>query len=338
MMFHRDNQSQSEMQPLKQPKTMSRALLIVILILAGPLTVVGQSRKYVSQFNFFQSYYNPGLTGYEGSALRGFVRNQWSGFEGAPRTMFFSGELDLAEMKGEESPALMGKNAASLNLLFDSYGAFKETSVILGYASRVRLTEKHNLRLGAGVSYTNVKLDGTSMTVEQQNDELLGQYIGGFSDMRILDFNIGLALTHEKYYLSYAMHQVNGGRISSGDEFMDGRPINYIVQAGYREALSDKLAVIGNFFYRNQKDLPDNVEFNVKALLMDKIWLGAGHRVDYANNLQMGFLLKKLKVGYVYEFPTNGSYLLPGNTHEFMAIFSLFRTNERRHTKEVLIW
>lgn len=339
MMFYKDNQRQlGQMQTLKQPKTMNRALLILILILAGPLTVVGQSRKYVSQFNFFQSYYNPGLTGYEGGALRGFVRNQWSGFEGAPQTMFFSGELDLAELKGEESPALMGKNAASLNLLFDSYGAFKESSLILGYASRVRLTEKHNLRLGAGVSYTSVKLDGNTMTVEQQNDELLSQYIGSFSDMQILDFNIGMALTHEKYYLSYAMHQVNGAKISSGDEFIDGRPINYIVQAGYREALSDKLAVIGNFFFRDQKDLPTNIEFNLKALLMDRFWLGAGHRVDYANNFQMGFLLKKLKVGYVYEFPTNGSYLLPGNTHEFMAIFSLFRNNERRHPKEVLIW
>ncbi|WP_230981249.1 PorP/SprF family type IX secretion system membrane protein [Echinicola salinicaeni] len=324
----------------RKPSGKMKKVLVytLILLLSAPMLVQGQSRKYISQFNFFQSYYNPGLTAYEGSALRGFVRNQWSGFEGAPRTMFFSAELDFGEMKGEEDPALMGKNAASLNLLFDEYGAFRETSLVLGYASRIRLTEKHNLRLGAGVSYTNVKLDGTAMTVEQQNDELLGQYIGGFSDMQIIDFNVGLALTHEKYYLSYAMHQVNGGGFSSGDEFMDGRPINYIVQAGYREAISDKVAVIGNFFYRNQEDLPDNVEFNLKALLMDKLWLGAGHRVDYANNLQLGFLLKRVKVGYVYEFPTNGSYLLPGNTHEFMAIFSLFRTNERKHAKEVLIW
>ncbi|WP_200977842.1 type IX secretion system membrane protein PorP/SprF [Echinicola sp. 20G] len=313
-------------------------IYICLIIFLVPFTSTGQSRKYISQFDFFQSYYNPGLTGYEGSTIRGFVRNQWSGFEGAPRTMFFSGELDFAEMKGTEDPAMMGKNAASLNLLFDSYGAFKETGLILGYASRIRLTEKHNLRLGAGVSYTTVQLDGNAMTIEQQGDDLLGQYIGSFSDMRIMDFNLGLALTHQKYYLSYAMHQVNGGRISSGDEFMEGRPVNYIVQAGYREALNDHLAVIGNFFFRGQEDLPNNVEFNLKALLMDKVWLGAGHRVDYANNLQMGFLLNKLKVGYVYEFPTNGSYLLPGNTHEFMAVFSLFRSNKRNRPDEVLIW
>lgn len=137
---------------------------MLLLMLASATSVKGQSRKYISQFSFFQSYYNPGLTGYEGSTLRGFVRNQWSGFEGAPKTMFFSGELDFAEMKGDADPALMGKNAIGLNLLFDKYGAFNETGLVVSYASRVRLTEKHNLRLGAGVSYTNVRLDGTAMT------------------------------------------------------------------------------------------------------------------------------------------------------------------------------
>ncbi|MDN3671080.1 type IX secretion system membrane protein PorP/SprF [Echinicola jeungdonensis] len=312
--------------------------IFIIISMIGSGETLAQSRKYISQFNFFQSYFNPGLTGYEGSAVRGFVRNQWGGFEGAPKTMFFSAELDFAELQGRENPALMGKNAASVNLLFDNYGAFRETSLILGYASRIRLTEKHNLRMGAGINYTSVRLDGASLTVEQQNDDLLGQYMNGFSDMQILDFNLGLALSHEKYYLSYAMHQVNGGNISKGDEFLEGRPINYIVQAGYREALSNDLSVIGNFFFRKQKDLPDNIEFNLKALMKDKLYVGLGHRVDYASNIQAGFLLKNVRLGYVYEFPTNRSFHLPGNTHEFMAIFHLFRTNERKYPEEVLIW
>ncbi|QDH81319.1 type IX secretion system membrane protein PorP/SprF [Echinicola soli] len=334
-----DQQGQSSVLTNNQFIKMNKiAISILFLMLVGSSVVMGQSRKYISQFNFFQSYYNPGLTGYEGSTLRGFVRNQWSGFEGAPKTMFFSGELDFAEMKGSEDPALMGKNAVGLNLLFDQYGAFDETGLVVSYASRVRLTAKHNLRLGAGVSYTNVRLDGTAMTVEEQADDVLSNYIGGFSDMQIVDVNLGLALTHANYYLSYAMHQVNGGKISSGDDFMEGRPINYIVQAGYREALGNNMAISSNFFFRSQKNLPDNVEFNVKALFMDRFWIGGGHRIDYANNLQAGLIFDKFKLGYVYEFPTNGSYLLPGTTQEFMVVFNLFRKNERRQPDEVLIW
>ncbi|WP_044202784.1 PorP/SprF family type IX secretion system membrane protein [Echinicola pacifica] len=313
-------------------------ILILTLFLTAPISLMGQSRKYISQFSFFQSYFNPGLTAYEGSTARAFVRNQWSGYEGAPKTSFISAEVDFAEAKGMTDPALAGKNAASLNVLFDSYGAFREANMILAYASRVRITEKHNLRLGAGISYTNIRLDGNSMTTEQTNDETLQGYIGSFSNMQILDFNLGLALTHANYYLSYAMQGVNGGRMSAGDDFLDGRPVTYIAQAGYREALNKDVAVIGNFFYRAQADLPDNIEFNLKALLMDKLWLGLGHRIDYANNVQMGIVLPKMKFGYVYEFPTIKSYLLPSSTHEFMLTYSLFDSYVRKNSHEVIIW
>ncbi|MEB2779836.1 type IX secretion system membrane protein PorP/SprF [Algoriphagus sp. C2-6-M1] len=308
------------------------------LMISGLSQLQAQSRKYVSSFNFFQSYYNPGLTGYEGSTVRGFVRNQWSGVEGAPKTYFFSTELDFGELAGEEDPALTGKNAVSVNLLFDTYGAFRETELTLGYASRIRISEKHNLRLGAGLNYQSIRLDGNALSTEEQNDPMLGQYIGKFSNMNVVDFNLGIALTHANYYFSYGIHRVNGGKITSGDEFMDAYPASSIFQAGYRNAVSDNLAVIVNGMYSTQKNQDDNIEFNFKVLMMDRIWLGLGHRIDYATNAQLGIVTNRLRIGYVYEFPTGGGYNLPGNTHEFTAVFNLFRDNVRTDAQQVVMW
>jgi type IX secretion system PorP/SprF family membrane protein len=319
---------------------MNRFSYILTGLLAVGLAIrsQGQSRKYVSNFSHFQSYFNPGLTGYEGSTVRGFVRNQWSGIEGAPRSYFVSAELDFGELSGELDPALMGKNAVSVNLLQDTYGAFRETEMIVAYASRIRLTAKHNLRLGAGMIYQNIQLDGNLLSTEEANDPILGQYLGGFTNMQVLDFNLGLALTHSNYYVSYGMHRVAGGEIMSGDEFMDGYPTSNVFQAGYREALSPGLAIIVNAFYRTQNDINDNFELNLKTLLMDRIWLGVGHRFNSATNFQTGILTKRLRVGYLFEFPMGGGYNLPGNTHEFTAVFNLFRDNTRRSDQEVLIW
>jgi type IX secretion system PorP/SprF family membrane protein len=313
--------------------------ILALLLFAGALTeVAAQTRKYVSQFSHFQSYFNPALSGYEGSILRGLVRNQWAGFEGAPKTYFFSAELDFAEMGGERDPALTGKNALSLNLLNDTYGAFRENELTVAYASRVRLTNSHNLRLGVGVSYQSVRLDGNALTSEQASDPTIGQYIGTFSDMQVIDFNIGLALTHEQYYVSYGVHRVNGGAIQKGDEFMDGYPAEQMIQAGFREAVTPDFSIIANGFFRSRKDLPNVTELNLKALLMDKVWIGAGHRFEYANNIQFGLLTKRLRIGYVYEFPLSGTYLMRNSTHEFTAILSLFRDNQKSHSREVLMW
>ncbi len=297
-----------------------------------------QTRKFVSQFSHFQGYFNPALTGYEGSVVRGFVRNQWGGIEGAPKTYFMSAELDFGELAGEVDPGLLGKNALSVNLLQDNYGAFRENEITVNYAARVRLTERHNLRLGTGVSYQSIRLDGNSLTTEEANDPVIGKYFGTFSNVNVVDFNIGMALTHANYYLSYGIHRVNGGNIQNGDEFIDGYPSEQMIQAGYREALNENLAVAANGFYRSRKGLPDIMELNLKVLMMDRLWLGVGHRIDYSTNAQIGFLVGKLRLGYVYEFPMANSYLLPGGVHEFSVALNLFRTNERKEKDEVLIW
>lgn len=297
-----------------------------------------QSRKFMSQFSHFQGYFNPALTGYEGSMVRGFVRNQWGGIEGAPKTYFVSADLDFGELSGESDPALLGKNAFSVNMLQDNFGAFRENELTVNYASRIRVSQNHNLRMGAGVSYQSIRLDGNALTTEEASDPTIGQYIGTFSNVNVIDFNLGMALTHENYYLSYGIHRVNGGSLQSGDEFMDGYPSEHMVQAGFRQAVSDKLALSSNAFYRSRTNLPDVLELNLKLLMLDRFWIGMGHRFNYANHVQAGLLTKKLRIGYAYEIPMIGSYLLSGGIHEFTVALNLFRSNERQSERQVIMW
>lgn len=299
-----------------------KKILLLIIALGLSTSLFAQSRKYISQFSHLQQYYNPGLAGYEGSMLRGFVRNQWAGWEGAPMTYFISAELDFGQLSGESDPSLLGRNAASLSLFQDSYEAFTETELIVGYASRIRLSETTNLRLGAGINYNTVRLDPSRMTTEQANDPLVTQWSGNFADMQIIDFNIGMALTHAKYYVSYGVHNVNQGGISRGDIFMDRKPAVGILQAGFREQVSPDLLFVTNMMWRTQSDLPDNLELNVKMLMKNRIWLGAGHRADYANNFQLGLVFGNMRFGYIYEIPVQR--LLSNVTHEFMLTYSIF--------------
>lgn len=313
-----------------------KKIFILLIVFGSSTSLFGQSRKYISQFSHFQSYFNPGLTGYEGSAVRSFVRNQWSGLEGSPKTYFLSAELDFGDLGGGSDGDLLGKNAMSVNLLHDTYGAFRETELLLGYASRIRLSANHNLRLGVGLSHQQIRLDGTLLNPEEQNDPTLGQYLGQFTDMTVTDFNIGMALTHRNYYVSYGMHRVNGGRLTSGDAFMDRYPASNILQAGFRDRIGGSMSLIVNGMYRTQADLPDQLDVNVKLLLQDRVWVGVGHRADYASNVQFGVLAGGLRLGYVFEFPVAQSYQLPGRIHEFTAILQLFGRD--RDSSQVPIW
>ena len=140
---------------------------ISILLLALLLSVgtFGQSRKYMAQFSHMQGYFNPALTAYEGTMVKGLVRNQWAGWEGAPKMNFISAELDLANLGGSSD---LGKNALGVNLLSDEYGAFTESDLILSYATRIQVSEKAGLRMGAGLNINSIRLDGTRLTTSKQ--------------------------------------------------------------------------------------------------------------------------------------------------------------------------
>jgi len=308
---------------------MKKQLLLISILLLIASGVNAQSRKYISQFSHLQQYYNPGLAAYEGSMIRGFVRNQWLGWEGAPKTYFISAELDFGQLAGETNPGLLGKNAMSLSVHHDTNGAFEETELILGYASRVRLSKTTNLRLGAGINYKTIRLDGNNLTTKQASDPTTGRYANTFANLAILDFNLGLALTHNNYYISYAVHNVNGGKLNKGEVLMEGIAVSGIFQGGYRNRISENIALATNVMWRTQENYRDNVEFNFKVLLMNQMWVGAGHRVSYANSFQLGFILGKTRIGYVYELPMMRSYLLPNSTHEFMLSYSLFKGDMR---------
>ncbi|KAI9550172.1 hypothetical protein GHT06_003544 [Daphnia sinensis] len=196
--------------------------------------------------------------------------------------------------------------------------------MVLSYSTRVQISKSAQLRLGAGLNINSVRLDGTQLTTEQANDPTVMQYFGGFAKMNILDLNLGLSLTHPNYYVSYGVHNVNQGRMSSGDIFMEKKPMVGIAQAGYRNSLTPNLDVIVNGMWRTQSNLPANIELNTKLYF-----------TILSGSEELGFLMKSMRLGYVYERPMLKSYLLPNTTHELMLSIGLFtKAQEVKKTQE----
>nr|WP_083833705.1 type IX secretion system membrane protein PorP/SprF [Belliella baltica] len=134
------------------------------------------------------------------------------------------------------------------------------------------------------------------------------------------------------------MENINQGSINFGDIFFDKKPRVSVFQSGFRHTISPVVSIASHVMYRAQDDLPNHFEANIKGIFMDKIWVGVGHRVDYANNFTFGVVHKQIKLGYTHEIPTNKSYLIPQPTHEFIATFSLWRKYGNGNDGDMVIW
>ena len=330
-----------------------KKLILSILLVASVLGANAQNRKHIANFQLFQQYYNPSLTGYEGSMLKGFHRNQWTGFEGAPRTYFASAELDLADVSAWKKSDLLrtrqddyysrqagAKHAFGVAVLQDEFGPFSESQVQLSYASRVRLSERLSLRWGGAVVYNAQRLDGNKLTVDNESDPEFQGVLGQRLRQGKLDLNLGWTLTAENFYIGYAMQDVaRGGIVSGGDEFLqDLYTRKHLVQAGYRTALSDEFGLVANAMLQYDDKLKESTEVQLKAIYQNMFWLGGSYRQDLAWSATAGLRLDQFRIGYAYEIPIQNARHVSRSTNEISLTYNLIPVKYPKYGRQVTIW
>lgn len=320
---------------------------LIIFLLISALGAQAQSRKHITNFAQFQPYFNPAFTGHEGSVLKSFYRNQWTGFDNAPLTGFIAGEFDLADLKTEEnssnqptaSLAASARNAMGVSLLHETFGPFKEGQLQMNYASQVRLSEKLSLRAGAALTYAYVKLDYNMLTLDQANDPEYQDILISDNKSDKVDVNVGLLLNAENFYLGYALQDAAKGKlVSSGYYLHNGTNTQHLVQGGFRKGLSEQFGVVVNGIYHYDAKLKETLEGQLKGVFNNTLWAGAGYRKDLAYILTAGVQLRQVKFGYAYETATRNAKTSNRSSNELVLTYNLFSAKERNANRSISIW
>ncbi|GAB3822029.1 PorP/SprF family type IX secretion system membrane protein [Pontibacter rugosus] len=331
---------------------MKRVLLSIAFILSV-LGVQAQNRKHVANFSLFQQYFNPALTGYEGSIVKTYYRNQWTGYEDAPKTIFASAELNMADMVAwknnnqsvtsddeVDSQQAGAAHAFGFAVLRDEFGPFSETQLQLSFGTRVRLSEKLALRWGAAATYSANRLNGNRLTVDQENDVMFQDYLGNTSRASKADVNLGLTLTSDHFYVGYAMQDVLKGKaVNGGDDYLDNTYARqHVVQAGYRTAVSEQFGLVANAIYRYDDYLEETVEGQLKGVFANTFWASAGYRKDQAYTLGAGARLNQFKIGYMYEAPVQDAKHISRSTNEITLTYNLVQVKYPKSGRTVTMW
>ncbi len=288
--------------------------------------------------------------------LRSAYRNQWTGFEDAPKTILAAVELNLENLRSNDRPfasksereaAEMGsaRHGLGVTLYHDQFGPARETQALLSYGAAVRLSEGLSLRWGTALSYTFHRLDGNSLTVDQENDPRFGNLLGNENRSGRADVNLGLSLTAANFYVGYAMLDVTEGKVaSSGSDYLDGfYTRRHVGQAGFRQSLTDMVGFTVNGIYQYDKNFKSTLEGQVKAVYDNLFWISGGYRHDLAYTIGAGLRLNQLAIGYTYETPTQDAKAIDKSTNEVTLSYHLSALKRssatgRKRATNVLIW
>lgn len=312
-------------------------LLFAAIFLLTATGLQAQSRKYISNFPAYQVYFNPSLTGHEGSMLRTLYRNQWTGFEDAPKTLFFAAELDAADLKStvdrtghyqyrDAGKGYQGaRHAFGLAALQDRFGPTRESQLAFNYGTGIRLSEGMSLRWGAALTFNNFRLDGNSLIVDNESDPRYQHVLGQYNSISKFDLNLGFSLVAGSYYLGYAMQDITKGRLlTTGDDYIrDVYTRKHLLQAGVRTNLGDAFGLIVNGLYQYDQQLKSTVEGQVKIVYENLLWAGGGYRNDLAYYLAAGLNYKQFRLSYSYENPIQDARSVNRSSNEIGLAYTL---------------
>lgn len=323
--------------------------VLVLLAAIYCLPLAAQQGIQFSQYVFNGLSVNPAYAGYKGDLyMNTTYRHQWVGFPGSPQTAFIS--LDGLTRVREEKMGIGGM------ITWDRLGPQESISLYGSYAYRIPLESSGTKRLclGIGVGLTQYSLDGTALVYVDPNDpQLPVSRVSTF----VPDANFGVYYYTPVFYAGvsaldlFSLNQQRDIYYSGGFTYTTLRksPHLYFTMGGLLD-LSTNVKLKPSLMIKEDFKGPTSIDINALFLLAEKIWVGGSYRFGAGFPRKSGyqpgletkaaasliveyFATDKLRIGYAYDFATNGLTGYQDGTHE-LSIGILFPNRSKKERLE----
>jgi len=291
---------------------MKTKLIILVAVLSYSITSVAQQDPQYTQYMYNQAIINPAYAGStEGLSITALYRNQWSGFEGAPKTMTFSGHSALGNNLG-----------AGLSVIADEHGPVTETNIYadLSYTLSLNKTAKLAFGMKAGVTMHDIALN-SGIIVADPGDPLFAE------DINKTTPNIGIGAFYytDNYYIGLSVpNLLNSIHLDENGRKFGSEIQHYFVTAGYVFQLTETTKFKPSVLVKSAFGAPLSYDINSNFLFLDKFEVGASYRSDDSFSGLVGFAYSNtMRIGYAYDHIISDINIGASASHEVFLQFDL---------------
>lgn len=296
---------------------------ISILLLLCTVKVFSQQMPLFTNYLFNSFAYNPAVAGsknYIQTSLN--YRNQWVGFDGAPKTY-------MASIYGpfRKSP----KVAIGGMLMTDVTGLLQRTSGYFTYAYHVALNDKWKLGMGlsAGMMQYRVKL--YDVRAYDKDDEIL---TGNLLSKTVFDANAGIYLYRSNFFFGVSGYQVANNKIDFTNSHSRLAPHLYVM-TGYTYKVNKKFSLQPSILIKYSAPTPVQPEFSLRGIYQKQFWVGFSYRMNDAYSFMLGVVAKeRISIAYAYDLPFSGIRKYTSGSHELMLTYSFLKTKKQQDLDE----
>lgn len=286
-----------------------KILIMTVGLLALAGKTLAQQQVMFTQYMFNQLAINPAYAGiHEGISASLLARNQWVGFEGAPKTQTFS----------IHSPIRYRSIAVGAVLIRDQIGLTDQFGAYFSSAYRINFSDRTKLSFGLQLSFNQYQVDYSENV--NNDPSLAGQNINDISP----NAGAGIMWHSERFYLGFSVPQLVSNTLNLSNEGTvdsDAKLIrHYFMSAGYVFDLNPNLKLKPNILFKWVEGAPFEIDINANFLIKELVWLGLSYRsLDSFDALFQLQVTPQFQLGYSYDFLTTTDLSrVNSGSHEIM--------------------
>ena len=315
---------------------MKNYILILFFLLVGTVAVAQQKALY-SQY--MTNYYllNPAVAGFDKDLnIKAGYRNQWVGFEGAPKTFYLSGETALfqRQMRRRKTQPYHGAGGYAYT---DNTGPTTRTGVLLSYAYHVPLNRELYLSSGVFAGFQQFRFDPNKVHLAGGSNERDPVTNAGRVDAFMPDLSVGTLLHAEEFYVGVSLFQALGNKILEVEDSEQPSRLarHWFLSGGYTFDINRKISVEPSLLLKYVSPAPLQADINVKGIYSlsknrrktkydDQVWAGLSYRTQDAVVGLVGLQMQEqFQLSYSYDITVSPMRHHSAGSHEIMFGYRL---------------
>jgi type IX secretion system PorP/SprF family membrane protein len=315
--------------------------IILVVFLSGNLAS-GQQLPVYSQYLYNKFLINPSIAGSDGYTSVSLVaREQWVGYEGAPRTFSFAAQGRMLKRsyilkktnvrRTVYRPKSDGKVGLGGHVFSDRNGLINRTGFQLSYAYHTWLQNSTQLSFGLSLNGYHYKIDQDAINFEDQNDPLINSSLR--RGLFIPDATFGASVLNAKYSFGFSVDQLfeasaKLGGAAAYQNFSLER--QYYLFGSYDFSHGPYNIIQPSFLFMTSEQLVPQADIGVTYIFHDDFWTGLAYRTSKALIATVGVKYQNIYIGYAFDFTMSEIQRVTYGTHEITFALK-FGDNKRKY-------
>jgi type IX secretion system PorP/SprF family membrane protein len=296
-------------------RTGKKGLLLIFLLMLCLKSNAQFDQKFTQYMNN-EMFINPAYTGTrEYTAITLAYRNQWVGFDGAPKTQTFSIHSPIKEGWGLGISALNEEIGITHQLKFNG-----------SYAYQIKINRKDKLSFGILGSLVNLRENYTELLLRDQNDI---NFSANNTNVIAPNAGFGMYYYSRKYFVGLSIpRMIKNSIISDGSSVVknSASPKNwhFYLTAGYVKGISNNFKIKPSFMIKEVYGAPVQVEISLQGIVKNFWWIGLSYHTGDAISAITGFhITPPLRVFYSYDYSITKLKSYSSGSHEITISYDI---------------